>query len=156
MKKSINKYGEITTQPDVHRGHERQYKVTFWSLLANFSGLALGINSALTFFMRNINIFENQRAMITELYNQQTGSKFATNQTPSQAPSSKDAIKILSESIQSRQSFLASYFGKFFFNFLLDYCLCCFKRCLQKCYCYERRKVNYEKFDLALGRLSQE
>ena len=67
-----------------------------------------------------------------------------------------EAIETFSQTVEARKGFSVSYYGELFFSSLIDYCFCCLKTCLLKCDCYKRRRVNYEKFDLALDRLSQE
>lgn len=63
-----NLYARITLRANSNVQHERYFRVTFWEFIGNFSGLALGIYSGLDFMMSFLHSFENERAMITELY----------------------------------------------------------------------------------------
>ena len=62
----------------------------------------------------------------------------------------------MNEILYKRESFKVSFLGKIFFTIISDYCLCCLQRCLRKCGSYSRKKQTYEKFELALDRLSKE
>ena len=64
-------YAQIIIKANNYIQLEHHFRVSFWALVANFSGLALGINSTLTFLMRYLNLFEKENVMITELYKQQ-------------------------------------------------------------------------------------
>ena len=76
-------YAKVALRANNNVQHERYFRVTFWAFLANFSGLALGIFSGLHFLMSYLHSFENERAMITELYKYEKSfkSSAATGQT---------------------------------------------------------------------------
>ena len=62
------KYAAIEIRASQYVQHELYFITTFWAFVANFSGLALGIHAGLNFIMSSLNTFENERAMISELY----------------------------------------------------------------------------------------
>ena len=56
---SANAFAAITVQAERFVQHERHFRVTFWALFANFSALALGVYSALSFFLYYLIIYES-------------------------------------------------------------------------------------------------
>ena len=61
-------YAVISVQANSYVQHERYFRVTFWTLLANSSALALAVYSGLSFFLSYLNIYESEKAMIHLLY----------------------------------------------------------------------------------------
>ena len=55
---SIDYFSQIEVRPRKYVTHERHYRVTFWQILSNFSGLALGVYSSAFFIMGKFNFFE--------------------------------------------------------------------------------------------------
>ena len=64
----VKRYAAIKFRAERYVEHERHFRVTFWDLFSNFSALALGVFSVLSFCMRYLNSHESERAMIQELY----------------------------------------------------------------------------------------
>ena len=61
MEKSVRTggtYATIKMKANKFIEHDRHFRVTFWAMLANFSGLALGVHYALRFFISYLNSFE--------------------------------------------------------------------------------------------------
>ena len=76
---SANAFAAITVRAERFVQHERHFRVTFWDLLSNTSALALGLFSALSFFLSYLNSYESERAMIQVLYQQESEPNNGSN-----------------------------------------------------------------------------
>ena len=61
-------YAQIIIRANYYFQYEHQFRVSFWALVANLSGLDLGIHAIISFLMRFLNAFENKKATIMELF----------------------------------------------------------------------------------------
>ena len=89
---SSNRYAAIVFRAERYVEHERHFRVTFWALFAYFSALALGVYSVLSFLLYYLNTYESERAMIQELYQQQSEPNDASNPVENKAESMQEAV----------------------------------------------------------------
>ena len=62
----------------------------------------------------------------------------------------------MKERITKHETFEVNYWGWLVFSSFMGLCCDCFKRFCSRCRCCERRLAKYEKFEIALARLSEE
>ena len=95
--------------------------------------------------------FVQKQAMIQTLYGHSD-----SNERADYTVSSQEATQAVMERLEQRKEFSISYCGWLFYAKLMANCCQCFKRCCSQSSSFKSHLAKYQRFEIALLRLSEE
>ena len=147
-------YAVVSVRSSLEQSFQTYYRINLTDFISNFGGLALSVMKAASFIFTGWHRFMLNKEMLGTLYGQADSKDLPErSKKPVDESEAKQAFK---QTVESRQGFSISYMRYILAVISLNL-MCCLKCC---CRCTEssraKRISEYEKFQIAVARLTHE